>query len=83
MSKAVISGLTEKLAETLGLVEHYQAQLTQLEEQKAHLMATLMLFNPAFDEAKVKPRRPVERPAKVAEPVTAAVPAAQSEAAAQ
>lgn len=60
MSTKVINGLSDKLAELLGKADYHQAGLVAIEEQKSHLLATLQLFNPNFDVAKVKPKRYVE-----------------------
>jgi aspartokinase len=57
----VLSGLIAKRSEMAGRVEKYQTEIDHLNGQLVHLDATIKLFDPSFNLASIRPKKPQER----------------------
>ena len=57
MSSFVLNGLVKRHADLMGEAEAIRARLDEISAALVHLDATILLFDPTFDLAAVRPRR--------------------------
>lgn len=58
LSNPVLSGLVRKRAELAGEVDALRARLAAIAADIGHLDATIRLFDPDYDLASIRPKRP-------------------------